>query len=99
MVFKNGVENLGSTQLGDTSMVKIETLVEDKKLLEDPPRTINGASTTTGFEEQNSPDTKTEKVAPAQANIQNVMMLNNDLDRKWVQYVNKIFNALNNMDK
>jgi len=51
MVFKNGVENLGSTQLGDTSMVKIETLVEDKKLLEDPPRTINGASTTTGFEE------------------------------------------------
>ena len=25
--------------------------------------------------------------------------MNNDLDRKWVQYVNKIFNALHSMDK
>jgi hypothetical protein len=31
MLFKNGAENFGNTQLGDTSMVKIETLVEDKK--------------------------------------------------------------------
>ena len=26
-------------------------------------------------------------------------MFNNDLDRKWVQYVHKIFNALSSMDK
>ena len=50
-------------------------------------------------EDQQSPENKDERLAQAKASVQNMMMFNNDLDKKWVQYVNKIFNALHNMDK
>ena len=65
MIFKNGgAKKVGSTPLGDTSMVKIETLVDEKKQLEDPPPTKVGASTAMGGEDhQISPESKAEKIA------------------------------------
>lgn len=81
-------------------MVKIDVIGDEKKPLEEPPPpTNNGLSSTTGGEDQQSPENKQERLAQAKASVQNLMMFNNDLDKKWVQYVNKIFNALHNMDK